>query len=152
MQLWRDEDECRSVLLPMIRAADIILLGHEDAEVLFPDLTEVEIPDAVAAMGPRTVVLKRGDRGAVGLRDGEHAGVDACRVQVVDTVGAGDGFDAGFLAGTLRGMGLRECVELGARVGAAAVAEEGDWEGYPSAEDMGLERQFMQEYPDKEGG
>jgi 2-dehydro-3-deoxygluconokinase len=50
---------------------------------------------------------------------------------VVDPVGAGDGFDAGFIAGWLRGWGLEKCLQLGARLGAAAVSVMGDYQGYP---------------------
>jgi 2-dehydro-3-deoxygluconokinase len=56
----------------------------------------------------------------------------------VDTVGAGDGFDAGFVAGWLRGFPLPRCLALAARIGAAAVAVAGDWEGYPTAREVGL--------------
>ena len=51
--------------------------------------------------------------------------------RVLDPVGAGDGFDAGFLAGWLRGWTLEKCLQLGARLGAAAVGVMGDYQGYP---------------------
>jgi sugar/nucleoside kinase (ribokinase family) len=50
---------------------------------------------------------------------------------VIDLVGAGDGFDAGFLVGWLRGWNLEKFLQLGARLGAAAVEVMGDYEGYP---------------------
>jgi 2-dehydro-3-deoxygluconokinase len=73
------------------------------------------------------------------VRDDEWARVGAHLVDaVVDTVGAGDGFDAGFVAGWLRGFSLERCLALAARVGAGAVAVAGDWEGYPTAREVGL--------------
>lgn len=138
LQLWSDEDTCREGLLPILREVDIVLLGHEDAAVLFPGIHEDDVLDRVLALGPTTAVLKMGDRGASGIWNGEHLRVDAYPVQVVDTIGAGDGFDAGFLSGTLRGLSLHQCLELGAQVGAAAVGAEGDWEGYPYLQELGL--------------
>jgi 2-dehydro-3-deoxygluconokinase len=138
LQIWSDEDACREGLLPILREVDIVLMGHEDAAVLFPGIHEEDILNCVLALGPTTAVLKLGDRGAIGIRGDERLQVEVYTVQVVDTIGAGDGFDAGFLAGTLRGLPFQECLDLGARVGAAAVAAEGDWEGYPYWDELGL--------------
>jgi 2-dehydro-3-deoxygluconokinase len=52
--------------------------------------------------------------------------------RVVDTVGAGDGFDAGFIAGRLLGRDPWQAAELGNVVGAHALMVEGDYEGYPT--------------------
>jgi 2-dehydro-3-deoxygluconokinase len=52
--------------------------------------------------------------------------------RVVDTVGAGDGFDAGFVAGRLLGYDPWRAAELGNVVGAHALMVEGDFEGYPT--------------------
>jgi len=65
--------------------------------------------------------------------DGAEISVAPYPVAVVDSIGAGDGFDAGFIAGLLRGDPLLRCLALGARIGAAAVAMTGDWEGYPTS-------------------
>jgi len=89
-------------------------------------------------LGPRSVVLKRGADGAVAETDEGRASVPTYPVAAIDTVGAGDGFDAGFMAGLLERMPLPHCLALGARVGAAAVAHVGDWEGYPKRGEIGL--------------
>jgi 2-dehydro-3-deoxygluconokinase len=137
-QLWPTAQACRETLRALMARADLVLLGHEDAEVLYPGLTEDAVIDAVRAGGAATVVLKLGERGAVAVQDGVWARVEAHPVRVVDTVGAGDGFDAGFVAAWLRGFPLPRCLALAARIGAAAVAVAGDWEGYPTAQEVGL--------------
>jgi 2-dehydro-3-deoxygluconokinase len=137
-QLWPTEQVCRETLRTLVARADLVLLGHEDAEALYPGLNEDAVIDAVRAGGAATVVLKLGERGAVAVQDGARARVEAHPVTVVDTVGAGDGFDAGFVAGWLRGFPLPRCLALAARIGAAAVAVAGDWEGYPTAQEVGL--------------
>jgi 2-dehydro-3-deoxygluconokinase len=50
---------------------------------------------------------------------------------VIDPVGAGDGFDAGFLSSWLRGKTIEDSLQLGARIGALSVAALGDYAGYP---------------------
>ena len=138
LQLFESPDECRRTILGLIAGADIVLLGHEDAEVLYPGRDEAAVLAAVREAGVTTAVLKRGERGAIALHEGTRYAVDAYPVEVVDTVGAGDGFDAGFIAGLLRGLSLPDALALGARVGAAAVGHAGDWEGYPTAVELGL--------------
>jgi 2-dehydro-3-deoxygluconokinase len=135
-QLWSSLDRCRTQLRALIATADLVLLGDEDAAVLFPEYTEEDLPRALHALGPRTVVLKLGARGACAVSGDDEARVPVYPVEVVDTVGAGDGFDGGFIAGLLRGLPLVRCLQLGARVGAAAVAVAGDWEGYPRRGDV----------------
>ena len=136
-QLWESEQGCRRELLALIALADLVLLGDEDAAVLFPGLDEAAVLDAVRSLGPATAVLKLGARGAIASGGGRVEAVHAYPVVPVDTVGAGDGFDAGFIAGLLRGHDLRRCLQLGAWIGAAAVTSPGDWEGYPTTEPPG---------------
>jgi 2-dehydro-3-deoxygluconokinase len=115
-----------------MRAADILLIGHEDAQALLEVDSDDDALTAAAALGAQVVVLKCAERGARALANGQHITTPAYPVhQVVDPVGAGDGFDAGFLAGWLRGWSLSDSLALGARIGAAAVETLGDYAGYP---------------------
>lgn len=135
--LWQPA-QARQVLLPLIEQADLLLMGHEDAAVVFdtPPIQEAaqerEVLHRAAKLGVGLTVLKRGERGACALAGGQITETPAIPAsQVVDPVGAGDGFDAGFIAGWLRGDPLEECLRLGAFVGAAAVSMVGDYAGYP---------------------
>jgi len=110
-------------------------MGHEDAQAVLGDGDDEALLDRGAALGARVVVLKRAERGALALADGQRYAALAHPVaQVIDPVGAGDGFDAGFLAGWLRGASIEESLALGARIGAAAVQVLGDYAGYPREE------------------
>jgi 2-dehydro-3-deoxygluconokinase len=130
-RLW-DPTTAQEALIPLMRQADLLLIGHEDAQVLLGEGTDAELLQRGAALGARVVVLKCAERGALALTEGRVVSVPAERVeQVIDPVGAGDGFDAGFLAGWLEGGDLESMLRLGARVGAAAVATLGDYKGYP---------------------
>jgi len=113
-RLWPSRDVCRRALLALIERADVVLIGHEDAAILFPDHDADAVLSAVRALGPQSVVLKRGADGAVAETDEGRASVPAYPVAAIDTVGAGDGFDAGFVAGLIEGMSLPHCLALGA--------------------------------------
>jgi 2-dehydro-3-deoxygluconokinase len=131
VRLWSAE-QARATLTPLMRQVDILLMGHEDAAATLGEGSDDELLARGAALGPQIVVLKRAERGAVALAHGTRTEAPAYPVEhVVDPVGAGDGFDAGFLAGWLRGIPLEEALRLGAYIGAACVATLGDYNGYP---------------------
>lgn len=69
-----------------------------------------------------TVVVKRGPQGAVARRSTERVSAAAPRVEVVDTIGAGDIFNAGYLLGHLRGRGLDACLRLGVEAASSAIS------------------------------
>jgi sugar/nucleoside kinase (ribokinase family) len=73
---------------------------------------------ALAAAGPRVVAVKCGADGALSAeQDGTITRVPAIAVDVVDTTGAGDSFDAGFLAAWLAGRPIRDCLVVGVACG-----------------------------------
>ena len=92
----------------------------------------------LAELGPSTVVVKRGAAGSVGSRDGVVIEQPALTVPVVDSVGAGDAFVAGFLAAHVRGADLSASLELATAAGAFACMGAGDWESTPTREDLTL--------------
>ncbi|MBP0455193.1 carbohydrate kinase family protein [Kitasatospora sp. RG8] len=73
----------------------------------------------------RTVVVKRGGEGACAVRDGKRYDLDAVPVEVVDTTGAGDCFNAGFLHAHLAGGELPDCLAAAVACGAAATSGPG---------------------------
>jgi 2-dehydro-3-deoxygluconokinase len=59
-------------------------------------------------------------------------------VPVVDTIGAGDAFTAGYLSARLDDLGLEQRLERGAVLGAFAVSAAGDWESLPTRDELAL--------------
>lgn len=89
----------------------------------------------------REIIVKLGEGGAAalvpdgtgGLREVRAAGH---RISVVDTVGAGDSFVAGYLSGVLAGMGVEERLARANACGAYMCTAPGDWEGAPTLRDL----------------
>ncbi len=79
-----------------------------------------------------TLAIKLGARGALALRDGQRVQVPSIPVQVVDTVGAGDSFDAGFIYGYLQGWSLEKTLRLGTVCGALSTQKAGGTEAQPT--------------------
>jgi 2-dehydro-3-deoxygluconokinase len=97
----------------------------------------VETADAAAdwalEQGLSIAAVKLGADGALVATPSERRTIPPFTIpRVVDTVGAGDGFDAGFMAGRLLGRDPWQSAELGNVVGAHALMVEGDYEGYPT--------------------
>lgn len=86
--------------------------------------------------GARGVVLKLGARGAATLVDGRLLHVDPPVVTPLDTTGAGDCFNAGFLHAWLAGKSPEECLRLGNICGALSTRALGGVEGFPSREEI----------------
>jgi fructoselysine 6-kinase len=85
------------------------------------------------AEGARTAVVTCGAAGSVAAGGGEIVRMDVRPVEVVDTLGAGDTFIAGFLAARLRGAGLAACLAAGRDAAAATCGHLG---GFPQLPDM----------------
>jgi sugar/nucleoside kinase (ribokinase family) len=111
------------------------------ADILFPNEREAlalagadEIGAAARALAGdgALVVVKRGGAGALAVRGGELCEVAPPEREAVDAVGAGDTFDAGFLAAWLAGRSLREALLLACACGALSTREPGGVDGQPT--------------------
>jgi 2-dehydro-3-deoxygluconokinase len=141
-KLW-SEEEARRTLLSLIPLCDIFLPGIEEAEFLVGERTEAEYGAIFREMGARTVILKLGERGSIGF-----AGIRTVKAKpfpvtrLVDTVGAGDAFAAGFLSGFLENGNLEEddhllrALERANFMGSLATQYKGDWEGLPKRDEL----------------
>ena len=132
LRLWTVE-LARQTMRDLMPLVDIVLPGMEEAEFLTGETDPDRAADAIRALGPRLVVIKLGPKGSMAVNDSERvraAGIPLERV--VDPVGAGDGFAAGFISGQLRGLSLEESLRIGNTVGAFATTVVGDVEGLPT--------------------
>jgi len=130
-KLW-NEETARPKLLEICCKSDLLLMSLDDANVMFGYLDERSLILKAVDFGPKVIVLKKSEQGALAFTNNSFVTVPAFPInQVLDPVGAGDGFNAGFISGLLRGWELPESLRLGAHIGALAVTVMGDYGGYP---------------------
>jgi fructokinase len=134
----RDEAAYRARIGRMIAAADIVKLSDEDLHWLEgPGDTDAQV-QSLLGRGPKLVCITRGAEGVSGYAAGRRIDVAAERAAVVDTVGAGDTFNAGLLAAldaagsltkgavaALSDDAIRAALTLGARAAAVTVSSAG---------------------------
>lgn len=115
----------RDLLIELMDSGiDLVFANEDEALAWSADGIEAALDDLAARCS--VAVVKMGAEGAWIASHGERLHVAADPVeQVVDTVGAGDSWAAGFLAGYLRGLPPEACGRLGALAGAAAVQTVG---------------------------
>ena len=115
---------------------DWFMPNETEAEVMTGKSDPDEILDAFERMGIRRVALKLGERGAALIVDGSKVFVDPLKVQVVDTTGAGDSFDAGFIYGSLRGQSPERCLSIANMCGALSTRALGGITAFPSESEI----------------
>ncbi|WP_353943145.1 sugar kinase [Streptomyces sp. HUAS MG91] len=112
--LWSSADMAAKALLDLARRADVVLVGRDEGEALWGTATADELHDRLAPRG--TLVVKDGAVGATVFAPGVREFVAAPAVEVVEAVGAGDAFAAGYLGGLLAGAAERDRLALGHRL------------------------------------
>ncbi|KLI75552.1 MULTISPECIES: sugar kinase [Lacticaseibacillus] len=139
-QLWSSPQKMAATLNELAKEAEIILPGDNEGELLVGSRDPETIADFYLNQSARTqtVVVKVGPKGAYVKNKGE-AGywVKGFKVaQVVDTVGAGDGFALGLITALMEGKSQRDAVVRANAIGAFAVQAPGDNDGYPTPEQL----------------
>jgi sugar/nucleoside kinase (ribokinase family) len=140
---WDPTEQWDGGVLELLEAADVFLPNEAEATRI------ARVPDAEAAArslargaargrsdGGPIVVVKRGAEGALACRaTGDASRVAAMPVDAVDTTGAGDSFDAGFLRAWLDGRSIAESLELAAACGALSTRSVGGVAGQPTLDE-----------------
>jgi len=92
-----------------------------------------ELVRSLMALGPRNVLLKRGERGAyIATEDGIRAAVPAYAVDAVDTTAAGDAFNGAFAVGLARGSSPQEAAQFASAAAAISVTRHGALPSMPT--------------------
>ncbi len=130
-KLW-SEAEARDVLAPLLALSDIVCTGLDEATILTGETSPEQVARTLRARGARWIGVKLGAAGAYVADRDTAVRLPAHPAKVVDTIGAGDAFNSGFLCGILEGKGIEACGRLGTIMGALAVSSYGDIEGLPN--------------------
>lgn len=135
--LWESEDVMIRTINDIASKADIVLPGTGEGKILMGSEKPEEISEFYRKNGAKAVIVKVGGDGAYGDWEGEKAFFPGYKVkEVVDTVGAGDGFAVGILSAWLEGMKMPEMVDRGNAIGSIQVSVASDNEGLPTKEEL----------------
>ncbi|MFF4255704.1 carbohydrate kinase family protein [Streptomyces sp. NPDC001663] len=123
----------RALLEPVLKVTDVLLPNAAEARALSGEAQLADAAASLARHGP-TVVVKDGARGALVCEGTRLLRAGAVPVEPVDAVGAGDSFDAGFVAARLRGLDLRTSLTLAVACGSLSTLDHGGTAAQPTWE------------------
>lgn len=132
--LWDAEQIMVSQLNKLAFAADWVLPGLKEGLILTGHSQPEAIADFYLNAGVKVVIIKTGENGAYYKTSSDQQGVvpAVCVKNVVDTVGAGDGFAVGVISALLEDESFHDAVCRGNFIGARAIQVIGDSEGLPT--------------------
>jgi len=135
--LWGSERRVELVL-PLVERCDLLLAGEQELAELVGAGEPLILARRCAVRGPREIVVRGAERLGVLQASGEWTEVHVRRrVEAVDPVGAGDAFNAGYLAVRLREGSVDDALRAGIQCGAAVATSLGDTAGFPRNIDAG---------------
>jgi fructokinase len=139
-----NENYKKSVLKAMQYSAYVLGSGPEEFYYLNPEKNWLESA-GMLANPDRIIIARLGEEGSVGITPEETIKTKAFKVNVVDTVGAGDVYNAGFIFGRLNNKSLRECLQTGNAVSGYSVMHQGS-RHTPNRKEL---ETFLSEHPNE---
>lgn len=124
-RLWPSPEVARAAIAAALSVTDIALPTFPDEQALFGDDSPKATAERLAKAGVGEVVVKDGAAPALVAAAGEATSVPAVKVDAIDTTGAGDSFNGGYLAARLSGDGPVDAARRAHRVAAAVVRVRG---------------------------
>lgn len=131
---WDPDESWDGGLLALLPLLDYLLVNEQEARLIGRFDNAERAAHSLASKGP-TVVVKLGAVGGLLVAGGDTIRAPALPQAVVDTTGAGDSFDAGFLRGVLAGCEATRCLELACACGSLSVSVAG-LDGQPTLDEV----------------
>jgi sugar/nucleoside kinase (ribokinase family) len=123
------DDKWEKDVLEVLHSVDVLLPNEHEACRLTRQDDPIRAMEILAEKVP-LVVMKRGEKGALARRGKEIFKAVPPKVKTVDSIGAGDSFNAGFLHKFIRGAGIEECLRMGNLAGAFSTTRAGGTEAF----------------------
>ncbi|MCD6546913.1 MAG: sugar kinase [Thermotogae bacterium] len=140
-KLLKSRKEAIGKLKPFLENSRIIFTGKGDLEFIFG--SEIENVEKAAekflkeyCKNCEILVIKMGANGSMAWNGKNWYRQSSFKVNVVDEVGAGDAFDAAFLACYLKEEDIQNCLKMGSVAGALVTTTRGDYEAFPGEEEI----------------
>jgi 2-dehydro-3-deoxygluconokinase len=141
-RLWSSQKHMVETINRLAQQADLVLPGLAEGELLSGETGPARVADFFLDLGAQQVVIKLGAKGAYFADSHNRGTVRGLKVpQVVDTVGAGDGFAVGVISALLEGQSLEQATRRGNSIGARVVQFPGDCDGLPDRLTQGADFQ-----------
>lgn len=135
--LWGHKDKAMEALIEVLPYVDVILPSTEDMRRLFGFMDAEDTFEYFWAKGVPLVVLKQGEQGVTLWFKNTQQAVTAYPAEsILDTIGAGDAFNGGFLHGLHQQKSLLDCARIGTIVASFSLQERGPIIGLPRARDV----------------
>lgn len=135
LKLW-DMEQARAAYNQIFPYVDVLLTGLDEIELITQQQSKMELEAFARKFDIAQLIIKNGAAGVEAYVDGRWTEKKAFTVQAVDTVGAGDGFDAAYIYSFLMGMTLEQRLQFANAVGAMVTTVKGDNEGLPELEEV----------------
>ncbi len=135
LKLWTIE-QAKAAYFEILPAVDILLTGLDEIELIVGQSTESVLETFAHEYAISDLVIKDGPNGSKLFKNGEWHRKEALDVIPVDTVGAGDGFDAGYVFSVLHDYSPEESLVFSNAVGGLVTTVSGDNEGLPYLEEV----------------
>ena len=125
-RLWPSDRAMKAAMIEGYKACTLALPTFSDDQALFGDATPAECAKRIAGYGVKEIVVKDGGNPCVVSLDTKQFSVAPDTVQnIVDTTGAGDSFNAGYLAARMSNQEPVDAAKLGHRVAGRVIRERG---------------------------
>ncbi len=134
--LWRDSTEARLYHTLAIGMTDVVLANEAELEYIGGSADPREASAAVLSMGAKQVVAKRGAEGVLYFGPEGERQAPAFPVEVLNTLGAGDGFGAAYAYALLQGWPAERRLAYACAAGAIVVSRHSCSEAMPTAREV----------------
>jgi sugar/nucleoside kinase (ribokinase family) len=128
---WDPEEQWNSNLLEILPYTDLFMPNEQEALLISKNKNLKSATRWLLEKGVGAVVVKQGKKGASYSNKDEQFDLQVLPVRGGDSVGAGDSFNAGFLAGWLRGISVQNCLQMGVYCGRSVASKFGGLAGQP---------------------
>ena len=129
---WDPLEKWNSTLQQTLPQTDIFLPNEQEAMFISRTANVDEAVRVFQGMGVAITAVKQGEKGAMVVSKGERHTCVLPASTGGDSVGAGDSFDAGFLAGWLRGLPLDQCLQIACHCGKEVSSQSGGIRSQPN--------------------
>lgn len=137
VDVWDSVSTLQRIYNRALRLSDIVIFSEEESEFLFGTSKPEEAARRAMKYGVGIVGIKLGKKGSYIIsKDGKTFQAPAFKVKAVDTTGAGDGWNAGLLAGLCKDWDLQKCAIVANAIGALVVTKRGAITALPRKEEL----------------